>query len=151
MRWDEIAIREAYAGDANAVTSLLAELGYPDERDAVEKRLEAASASENDRIFVALDGTVPVGLSSVHLIPLLHRSSSVARITAFVVAESVRRRGVGVALVRACEQFAASRGAERLEVTSGDSRAGAHAFYQAQGLRREGIRFSKPVPTSVRR
>src|SRR5689334_12308507 len=92
------AIREAHVGDAPGVATLLAQLGYPDDRQAVASRLAAASTSGSDIVFVAVDG-VPLGLSAVHIIPLFHRSSSVARVTAFVVLENVRRTGIGSALV----------------------------------------------------
>src|SRR5688500_18619622 len=89
-----VAIREAHVGDAPGVATLLAQLGYPDDRQAVASRLAAASTSGNDIVFVAADGIVPLGLSAVHVIPLFHRSSSLARVTAFVVSENVRRTGV---------------------------------------------------------
>ena len=145
MQHGEPAIRAAVAGDAEAIASLLAELGYPSDRHAVAGRLAAVAASDSDAVFVAVARGVPVGLSTVHIIPLFHRPSPLARITAFVVAESARRKGIGAALVRACQQFAASHHAERLEVTSGDARSGAHAFYLAQGFHREGVRFSRPL------
>jgi GNAT superfamily N-acetyltransferase len=143
MPRSDAAIREAHVGDAPGVATLLAQLGYPDDRQAVASRLAAASTSGNDIVFLAVDGVVPLGLSAVHIIPLFHRSSSVARVTAFVVSENVRRTGIGSALIRACERFAYSRGAERLEVTSGDWRSDAHSFYLALGFQREGTRLSK--------
>ena len=55
-------------------------------------------------------------------------------------------RGVGRALVAAVERWAWSVSARRLQVTSGDHRPGAHAFYQAVGYALDERRFVKHAP-----
>jgi GNAT superfamily N-acetyltransferase len=144
----EFEIREAQSADAEGIASLLGELGYASETADVTERILRAATSHRDVVLVALNGTTPIAVASVHLVPLFHRSSHVARVTAFVVSKGARRLGVGSSLLKACEQFAVLRGAERVEVTSGDARTNAHAFYEARGLRREGVRFSKTVGRS---
>ncbi|CAA9336555.1 MAG: hypothetical protein AVDCRST_MAG40-2194, partial [uncultured Gemmatimonadaceae bacterium] len=54
--------------------------------------------------------------------------------------------GVGRALVGAVEAFAWAAGCRRVEVTSGDHRPAAHAFYRAAGYREDERRFVKPAP-----
>lgn len=135
-------VRAAVPEDASAVASLLDELGYPAEPPAVATRMARLSSS-SDGVLVVDSGGAPVAVATIHLIPLFHRDASVARITAFVVASHVRRRGVGSALIQACEAWGSARGAERAEVTSSDTRERAHSFYMRQGFEREGLRFTK--------
>ena len=136
-------IREATPADAAAITQLLTELGYPDSVDAVAARIARAKPDGPDAVLVANLGGVVAGVASIHMIPLFHKNGYLARITSFVVAADLRHRGVGTALLDGCERWAWKRGAERLEVTSGDERDDAHRFYERQGLPRQGMRFSK--------
>ena len=137
------SVRHATPADAAVITVLLAELGYSDAVDAVAKRVARATPDGPDTVLVASLGGVVAGVASIHLIPLFHRDGFLARITSFVVAEDLRQRGVGTALLGACERWAWKQRAERLELTSGDERENAHRFYERQGYARQGVRLSK--------
>ena len=137
-----LMVRGAVADDAPALASLLAELGYPCDETAARDRI-ARLSDGSGAVFVADAAGAAVAVAAVHLIPLFHRDSSVARITAFVVDSRFRRQGVGSALIEVCEAWARAHGAERAEVTSGDARDNAHAFYTRRGFVREGVRFTK--------
>ena len=141
----ELCIRAASAEDAGDMAALLSQLGYPTSSDAVRRRLLALRA-EDDVVFVAIQSGRCIGLASVHLIPLFYRDQPLARITSLVIDEATRGRGVGSALIEACEKFARERNAERIEVTSGDQRRLAHEFYLGRGFAREGQRFTRRVP-----
>ena len=65
--------------------------------------------------------------------------------TALVVDERARGRGVGRALVDASVGWARSRGCVLLEVTSNRRRSDAHAFYEHLGFERSSYRFAKPL------
>lgn len=138
-----IEIRRLQQRDLEDVAVLLSELGYPATAEEASQRFAALDA--RDVLFVAVFEDRVMGFVSVHSIPLVHRSSQVLRITAFIVSEASRRRGIGRALLRACEDEARRRGAERIEVTSGSARHGAHAFYASRGFAVEGVRFSKKL------
>lgn len=138
-----IEVRPFQPSDIEPVAGLLDELGYASTVPALAARLDAVLESGRDFILVAAQEGRPVGLASVHLIPMVHRDGSVGRVTAFVVTESMRRQRLGSTLLDACERQARERGAERMELASGDSRAGAHAFYAMRGFQREGQRFTK--------
>ena len=140
-----IEIRAAALGDAVAIAGLLTQLGYPNTADGVRGRLTAMNADAGDRALLACAGDAVLGFASVHLSPMMQHDGAVARITAFVVDETARGRGVGTAHFAACAAYAASRAAERLEITSGDHRSSAHAFYTRRGCAREGQRFTKRV------
>lgn len=138
-----IEIRRLQRRDLENVAVLLSELGYPTTPEEASQRFAALDAG--DVLFVAVVADGVVGFASVHSIPLVHRSSEVLRITAFVVSGASRRRGIGRALLGACEDEARRRGAERIEVTSGSARHDAHAFYASRGFSVEGVRFSKKL------
>jgi GNAT superfamily N-acetyltransferase len=140
-----IEVRLANSDDARALAELLAQLGYPSAPERVLMRLRALSPSDADAVFVAVEGNTPIGMLSLHLVPLFHRDGFVGRITALVVREDRRSDGVGAVLIQHCEHHARARGAERLEVTSGDQRTRAHAFYTRNGFQPESRRFTKTL------
>lgn len=127
-------IRPAAPGarDAPAIAALLGELGYPALGDAVAVRLAALRGPEHAVLVAELAGAV-IGLIGVHVFPVLHEDGLRGKILALVVASAQQRHGTGRLLLRAAEAFARDRGARRMEVVSGDHRAGAHAFYRRGG------------------
>lgn len=140
---EPLATRPATVADANAIAGLLAELGYPTDPASAAARIARLAEDSGSTVVVAARGGAVCGLATVHLIPLFHREGALARITSFVVQRSAQRSGVGSALLAACEAYARLHGAERIEVTSGDRRAEAHAFYEARGFEREGLRMTR--------
>jgi N-acetylglutamate synthase-like GNAT family acetyltransferase len=135
-------VREARPGDRGAMLSLLADLGYPTEVETLDARLDRVEGEPSVRVFVAeRDGEV-VGLASVHALHLIERPP-LGRLSAIVVAESARRGGVGMALIDRVEREARAMGCDRLEATSGEGRAGAHAFYRELGFEETSKRFIK--------
>lgn len=138
-------VRRAEIIDAVAIARLMPQLGYERTVDEVRARIEELSGSNSDAIFVAdRDGRI-AGVASIHLVPMFHAAGSIARLTALVVDQSVRRSGVGAALVRAAEAFGTAGGCERMELTSGDHRTEAHRFYETIGYQRVSQRFIKPL------
>jgi GNAT superfamily N-acetyltransferase len=138
-------IRHVTPADAPGVAHLLDQLGYPVDADTLAQKLATIPDGRRDQAFVAVtDGRV-VGFMGLHVHDLFHRSGKLGRITAMVVDDSARGTGVGKALLAAAEAFFVAAGCERIEVTSGEQRAGAHAFYQARGFVPHGRRLDKPL------
>jgi GNAT superfamily N-acetyltransferase len=138
-------IRQASHEDAPAIAALLAELGHPTDVAVIPQRLDGVRA-EGDEAFVATEGDGPVvGFFSIARVAVVHGSGPVALITALVVTESARGRGVGRRMVDAARQWAREAGCVRLLVTSADHRADAHAFYPACGMPYTGRRFACDV------
>jgi GNAT superfamily N-acetyltransferase len=126
------------------LVSLLGELGYPTEGETLQRRLDALVASPAVALLVAeRDGRV-VGLASMHVMPLIERAP-MGRLSAIVVAANERGAGIGHALVERVESEARARGCERLEVTSAERRADAHAFYRSLGFEPAPQRFIKSL------
>ena len=143
-------VRRARPEDATQAAECLIELCYAIDDAAVVDALQRLDASPTDAVLVAVDDATHrlVGIVGVHLIPLLHISGHVARITALAVRAEARRQGVGRSLVAATERFAEQAGCRRVEVTSGDHRPDAHAFYATLGYRVDERRFIKQLAPS---
>jgi GNAT superfamily N-acetyltransferase len=62
------------------------------------------------------------------------------------VAPEFKGCGIGKHLVTEAEEFAWENGCARIEITSGEHRADAHAFYEAIGYRQDSRRFIKHCP-----
>jgi GNAT superfamily N-acetyltransferase len=127
------------------VAELLVALGYPSTTAQIKRRIAHGAASSDSAVFVAESAHRVVGLLSFHCIPMFHAEGSLGRITSLVVALDYRQRGVGRLLVAAGEKFARAHGCTRIEVTSGDHRADAHAFYEHLGYQFDCRRFIKQV------
>ena len=138
-----MTIRDAEPRDALALVRLLEQLGYPAGEEAVLRRLARMEASPADRLFVAeVDGSV-VGLAGVHVSPSLEHDQDAAKVSAIVVDEAFRRRGVGRALLDAVEAEARERGCALVFLTTAERRGDAHEFYRRLGWDETGRRFAK--------
>ena len=141
-----VQIHEATPADAPGISPLLVSLGYAASNDLVRSKLQGLAAGPDDRVFVAaIDGEL-VGVLSFHRIPLFHAPDYAGRITALAVRPDRWRSGIGRALIEAAEEFAWSHDCARVEVTSGDHRAVAHAFYEHLGYQADERRFLKRRP-----
>lgn len=138
-----IIVRRAGAGDSPQIAALLTELGYPADEKFASGRLELFFDREDDAVWVAECGGEIAGFLSFHVIPLFHAAGGLGRITALSVDPRFQRQGVGGKLVAVAESFGWERGCLRIEVTSGDHRSGAHAFYESTGYRQDCRRFIK--------
>ena len=138
-------IRDAEPGDARGVAVLLTVLGYPTTEDEAREHIERFSDEPASRLQVAIekDGDEPIGLVATHLTPRLNRELRTCRVTEVVVDPSWRRAGVGRRLLAAAEDEARVRGADLIDLTSGDWREDAHDFYPEAGFERVGVGYSR--------
>jgi ribosomal protein S18 acetylase RimI-like enzyme len=140
----KVTIRRAKPEDAAAIAVCLSALGYGTSAALVTDKLSALRDSAADAVLVAEHPPAAiVGVVSVHVFPLFHAPGSLARLTALAVSVDHQRQGVGRALVAAAEAFAWQHDCRRVEVTSGDHRDAAHAFYRALGYGVDERRFIK--------
>jgi ribosomal protein S18 acetylase RimI-like enzyme len=138
-----LEIRDAGPDDAEPLARLVGQLGYPASADLIARRLVRLTASEADRCVVAgVEGEV-VGMATLHASLSIVDDDLAAKLSAIVVDERYRRRGIGEALVSALEADARSRGCSLLFLTTAERRAGAHAFYRRIGFEETGRRFAK--------
>lgn len=133
------------------MASLLAELGYQATPEAIASRF-AGLEGQGEVALVATRGDgPPLGLVTIHVTRVLHRPAPVGRLTALVVTEDARGKGIGRALVEAAEAILAARGCGLVEVTSHLGLTGAHAFYRRLGYDATSYRFGKTLASGSRR
>jgi GNAT superfamily N-acetyltransferase len=140
-----VAIRTMNRADAPAAAMLMSELGYPTDARSFAERFAAVSAIASDKVLIAEEAGNIVGLAALHSFEMIHRPGRLGRVTALVVAEGARGRGIGGQLLAAAEQHLRALGCTRLEITSGPERLGAHRFYETHGYEERRVRFIKDV------
>jgi ribosomal protein S18 acetylase RimI-like enzyme len=141
----EVTIRDARPRDAEALAALVGQLGYPGSAEDVGRRLKHLSTSGTDRVVVAELGDEIVGLACLHTSLSVAYDEPAGKLSAIVVDEAHRRRGIGEALVRELESEAKRRRCCLLFLTTADHRDDAHAFYERIGFEETGRRFAKTV------
>jgi len=138
-----IGVRDAEAGDAEALATLCTQLGYPATAASMPSRLTRLTAYGNARALVAARGADVIGLATVHLRHALNHAAPLAQLSLLVVDEGARAQGVGRSLVAAVEAWAREQGCHRIIVTTALHRCNAHAFYERVGYMHTGRRYGK--------
>jgi GNAT superfamily N-acetyltransferase len=128
---DEPAIRPMRSGDAPAVAALATQLGYPSAADQVRRRLSKLGQTDGTAVVAEVEGRVAAWLHVEMRYSLV--ADREAQIMALVVDEGCRGRGIGSALMRHAERWAADHGADTVRVGSRITRTDAHRFYEAIG------------------
>jgi ribosomal protein S18 acetylase RimI-like enzyme len=141
----ELTIRDARPSDAQALAILIGQLGYPTSAEAIVGRLERLLPSGTDRVVVAELGAEIVGLACLHTSFSVAYDEPAAKLSAIVVDELHRRRGIGEALVQEMEREAKRQGCGLIFLTTAAHRDDAHAFYERIGFEETGRRFAKSL------
>jgi ribosomal protein S18 acetylase RimI-like enzyme len=127
-------LRRAETRDADAVLSLVAELGRPTVADDSDPQRQ-----------VFLDHCVLAGVVALWIRPRLNWTTPEAWISDLCVDPGHRRQGIASALVDACVREARRRRCHRVVLESAHHREDAHAFYDAYGFGDSGLRFELPL------
>jgi len=135
-------VRPVRLGDLTAIAALLGELGYPTTADQVEPRLESVLGRDAGILVYELEREA-VGLVTYQLVHLVYRPRPNCRVTALVVREDRRRRGIAQTLLEAVESLAREHGCSRLEVTTRPGRDDAVGLYLASGFAERPLRLVK--------
>ena len=138
-----IDVRPCMPEDAAAVTALLGQLGYEVSLEAAAERLRRLMETGSDATFIGVDDIRPLGLIALHRCRMIQYRAPVARITALVVDQWARRRGIGRLLIDHALRWAEESGCDFVELTSALSRPEAHAFYRDLGFEASSLRFRK--------
>ena len=141
----EFTIRSAAERDAPELARLFTALGHPAGGDDIVARWGSWHAAGNSALVAArLDGTL-AGVATLHHTHVLHRPRPVGRITALIVDEPDRGRGIGRDLVRRSEKLLTDAGCGLLEITSNARLVDAHEFYRRLGYEETSARFMKKL------
>lgn len=136
-----ITLREARGDDAPALQILIAALGYDVGLADLEARIPAMAAAGTPVLVAAT--AQPVACLTWSIMPVLHRPTSVGRVSMLVVDPTLRGQGVGAALMAEAERRIRAKGCALVEVTSNRSRVDAHRFYETLGYEVTSLRFAK--------
>ena len=110
-------------------------------------RLERIAADERHRTFVAVhDGEVYGMIGTLTSLSYEHNDLG-GRILALVTLRTMRRHGIGRALITTAEKDFAQRGILRIALNTRLAREDAHKFYESFGYERNGFRFTKDLST----
>ena len=131
--------------DAAALAQLMCELGYETTKSEMQTRMERISTDERYRTFVAvLDGKVCGMIGTLTSLSYEHNDPG-GRILAIAILKTMRRRGIGRALIATAENDFAERGIRRMALNTQLAREDAHKFYESLGYERNGWRFVKQL------
>jgi GNAT superfamily N-acetyltransferase len=109
-------IRPARRGDAEALATLLKELGYPNAAD--NQTVNWVVSHPEIEVIVAADGADrPVGMLSFSHRPQLRMKGRIGTIDELVVTQAWRGKGVGKALLQKVVERARTLTVKRLELT----------------------------------
>ncbi len=138
-----ICVRLSGEEDELAAQELLGQLGYIFTIEEVRARLVLLAASGTDPVLLAIEDSRAVGLIALHCASMLHQRELVARITALVVRDDARGKGIGRILVDAGANLARQAGCGAMELTTATHRTEAQAFYKALGFTTSSLRFGR--------
>lgn len=128
-------VRPMTADDLAAVRPLLGQLGYEVAGAELAHRYERVSGSEAHLLLVAVTGSAVTGFLHAFARPALEKPPEVI-VQSMAVDETLRRSGVGRALIAAAEAWALDEGLASVALSSQLEREDAHAFYESLGYER---------------
>ena len=144
----DLTIRAAEMTDVSALAQLMCELGYETTKSEMKTRMEKIAADERYRTFVAVrDGKV-CGMIGTLTTPSYEHDDPGGRILALTTLSTMRRCGIGRALIATAEKDFAQRGIKRVALNTRLAREDAHKFYESLGYERNGWRFVKQLSVS---
>jgi ribosomal protein S18 acetylase RimI-like enzyme len=100
---------------------------------------------ERYRTFVAVRDRKVCGMIGTITSLSYEHNDPGGRILALVILSTIRRRGIGRALIAAAEKDFAQRGIRRVALYTRFAREDAHKFYESLGYERNGWRFVKQL------
>lgn len=129
----EPVLRAVGRADIPTIGRLMLELGYDVAEADLSRRIDTIRAHSDHFLQVAIDIDRDV-LGVVHAALMFDLTAGAyVEITALVVSSTTRRGGVGRALVRGVESWAARRGSYKVLVRSQTHREDALRFYRELG------------------
>jgi predicted N-acetyltransferase YhbS len=149
-REHEVEIRQIRPGDAQAVSELIAQLGYQRSPAQVLEWIERTRTRSEQIAFVACARGEVAGWIEISIERRL-QSPPCAFIGGLVVKDGFRGQGIGRELCRQAEAWSWEHSVEAVRVTSRSTRLDAHRFYVRDGYRvvKTSLVFEKDRPKSI--
>ncbi|UDE96315.1 GNAT family N-acetyltransferase [Carnobacterium viridans] len=120
--------------DAEAINLLNTEsLGYDISIEITKKQMEKLLINPNHHIFyIAEEEELVVGYVHAELYETLY-SEPMLNVLALAVNQTYQKKGIGKQLMQKIEQAASERDLVGVRLNSGETRTGAHKFYESIG------------------
>jgi ribosomal protein S18 acetylase RimI-like enzyme len=142
MERREIQVREATIDEAPEIARLLRDFNLEFEEPTPEIEELAKSVHrllETDEITVLLAGDGPDGLSLLRLRPALWSKGLEAYLQELYVVPELRGQGIGRALLQRTIELVRERGADGIDLNTGETDTAARGLYESMGFtNREG-------------
>lgn len=119
-------------------------LGYENDKEKLFARLDKMTGGIYHTYIAEIDGKA-VGFIGFCAMSAYEFDGDYIRVLALAADENYRGMGVGTALLKETEDFAAENGIELFTLNSGMSRADAHKFYENRGFFKYGYSFKKKL------
>ena len=136
-------IRLARPSDAEAIATLLCQLGHPSTPDHVRRQIARVGTNNGMVVLVAEAESRTVGVLALQICLQFHQEPPLARIVDLCVLDTHRGSHAGRSLIERAEEIAREKGCCKLEVTANNVREPAHRFYQLNGLEQTHRYFAK--------
>jgi len=114
------------------------------DRRALQAWFDNPSKDDEAMLVAELDGT-PAGCAFLVTLVDYFNERPHAHLSVLAVAKAAEGKGVGSALLDACEQWARSRGSDRLTLSALVTNARARSLYERRGFGGEYIRYVLPL------
>lgn len=138
-----VEIRKATLSDEEEVAVLIRELGQAvgvtGDVNPVSwySTLRKMIASPEWTFLVARDGSQPVGLLILLILPSLYHGGNRASITELIVTSDAQNKGVGALLVEEAKRISRTMGCEELDVSVEVQNEKAKGFYEKLGFEKK--------------
>lgn len=142
MKNDQLTIRQAGEADRNIIYDMICGLENM-VMDVVgfDFAFDINIKNPNVTYFIAALGEKSIGMVSCHIQPLLHHAALVSEIQEMFVEPAYRSKHIGSTLMEHVTDFAKSKGAIQMEVTSRNVREQAHRFYEREGFEKSHVKL----------
>lgn len=129
-----ILVRNMKLTDAEAINLINAEsLGYDISIEMTKKQMKNLLLNPNHHIFyIAEEEELVVGYVHAELYETLY-SEPLLNVLALAVNQTYQKKGIGKQLMQKIEQAASERDLVGVRLNSGETRTGAHKFYESIG------------------
>jgi GNAT superfamily N-acetyltransferase len=130
----QIEVREMTTGDAQSVSLLSQQLGYPLSHQQTLQNINAIVKSRDHTAFVAVvENKVAgwIGAAQTMMIEVMPH----CEINGLVIDEHYRGKGIGKLLVEKVKHWAKERGNDKLTLHCNIKRTEAHLFYEHLGFK----------------
>lgn len=129
---DQISVRPARITDAERISLLSQQLGYPASEEEIKRRFDTIQHDADHALFVAETGGWAIGWVHVFTCPMVTTESE-AEVGGLVVEEKFRRSGVGRLLMERAEEWARGKGCRAVYLRSNIIRKDTKPFYEKIG------------------